>query len=176
MLLIAGAPDPRGHDGNGIYEIGTIVSGIAVCVANFFVGFSMYYFTWIQTGIIALSILVYYAFVCIYAQFNTFTFAGQDRLFSTGLYWLIFILTTTACFIPRLAAKYFLHQYYPYDNDIIREIELVMKKGRRQSTTTTIEAPSCAPDKQKMAFTNSEPVEYLAPGDGDADFKMQERR
>lgn len=130
MLLIGGAVDPHGFDGNGLYEIGTIVSSIAVCVANFFVVFSLYSYTWIQALIIFLSIFVYYAFVAVYSQFNTFIFAGHLRLFGNGSYWLVLILTCVACFIPRIAAKHYLHQYHPYDNDIIREIELVINKGK----------------------------------------------
>ncbi|RCI05348.1 hypothetical protein CU098_011835 [Rhizopus stolonifer] len=125
ILLIGGGIDPTGHDANGLYEVGTIISSIAVCVANLFVVSSLYSYTWIQALISSLSILVYYVFVVIYAQFNTFIFAGHDRLFGTGFYWLTLILTVVACFIPRLTAKHFLHQYYPYDNDIIREVELV---------------------------------------------------
>ncbi|RCI04666.1 hypothetical protein CU098_012151, partial [Rhizopus stolonifer] len=130
MLLVGGGIDPHGYDANGLYEIGTIVSSIAVCVANFFVVFSLYSYTWIQALVISLSILVYYAFVGIYSQFNTFIFAGHVRLFGTGSYWLILILTIVACFIPRVVAKHYLHQYHPYDNDIIREIELVIHKGK----------------------------------------------
>ncbi|KAI7902367.1 uncharacterized protein BX663DRAFT_510883 [Cokeromyces recurvatus] len=130
MLLVGGAIDPHGYDANGLYEIGTIISSIAVCVANFFVVFSLYSYTWIQVLIVALSILVYYAFVAVYSQFNTFLFGGQIRLFGTGAYWLIFILTCVACYIPRITAKHYMHQYHPYDNDIIREIELVINKGK----------------------------------------------
>ncbi|KAG0187171.1 hypothetical protein DFQ28_006789 [Apophysomyces sp. BC1034] len=121
-----------GYDANGVYEIGTIVSSITVIVANLFVSFSLYSYTWIQLGIIGLSILVYYAFVCIYAQFNTFLFAGQSRLFAPGVYWLSLLLTVVACFIPRVVVKHYLHQYHPYDNDIVREIELV--QGRKRNT------------------------------------------
>lgn len=145
MLLVAGAPDSHGYDSNGMYEIGTIISSIVVCVANFFVVISLNGFTWIQIFITSISILVYYAFVCIYAQINTFIFAGQSRLFGTGAYWLILILTIVACFTPRIVAKYYLHQYHPYDNDIIREKELVINKGRyshydeKQSETLDID-------------------------------------
>ncbi|OAD03030.1 hypothetical protein MUCCIDRAFT_126583, partial [Mucor lusitanicus CBS 277.49] len=121
MLLLGGPLEPQGRDQNGMYELGTIVSSIAVIVANFFVMTSLYSFTWIQQFIIWISILVYYAFVCIYAQFNTFIFAGHDVLFGTGCYWMMLILTIVACFLPRISAMHFLHQYYPYDNDIVRE-------------------------------------------------------
>ena len=160
MLLIGGGVDPIGLDQNGVYEIGTIVSSIAVCVANFFVAASLYSFTWIQIGIIALSILVYYAFVCIYAQFNTFIFAGHSRVFATGMYWLVFILTIVACFIPRFVALHLLHQYKPYDNDIIREKELVIKK------------------KTKSTNKSSSPIEDPAiadPDEGMYDIKLQDR-
>ncbi|MBM6387984.1 MAG: hypothetical protein JSY10_29235 [Paenibacillus sp.] len=133
MLLLAGTINPDGRDQNGMYELGTLISGITVIVANLFIMFSLYSFTWIQTLCIALSILSYYVFVCIYAQFNTFIFAGQDRVFGTGMYWLVLVLTVTACYIPRTIAKHYLHQYHPYDNDIVREEELVLKTGRSHS-------------------------------------------
>lgn len=132
MLLIAGAPDAHGFDSNGMYEIGTIISSIVVWEANFFVIVSLNGYTWIHIFITGISILVYYAFVCIYAQINTFIFAGQSRLFGTGGYWLVFILTLVACYIPRTVAKYYLHQYHPYDNDIIREKELVINKHKNE--------------------------------------------
>ncbi|KAI9495722.1 hypothetical protein BDB00DRAFT_213054 [Zychaea mexicana] len=136
MLLVAGNPDKSGYSvSNGVYEIGTVMSSIAVIVANLFVGLALYSYTWIQVGIIALSILVYYAFVGIYAQFNTFIFAGHDRLFAVGYYWLVLILTVFASFLPRVTVHYFLRIYFPYDNDIVREIELVQHKGRRESLT-----------------------------------------
>ncbi|OAD71346.1 hypothetical protein PHYBLDRAFT_96072, partial [Phycomyces blakesleeanus NRRL 1555(-)] len=121
ILFVAGAFDVNGYSTNGLYEMGTIMSSIGVCVANIFIAFSLYSYTWIQVGIIALSILVYYLFVAIYSQFNTFIFAGHLRLFGSGFYWLVLMLAIVACFVPRVAAKHILHQYYPYDNDIIRE-------------------------------------------------------
>jgi phospholipid-translocating ATPase len=133
MLLVGGQIDPTGHDANGLYEIGTIISSIAVIVANLFVMVQLYSFTWIQIVIVSLSILVYYAFVGIYSQFNYFIFCGHIRLFGTGLYWLILILTIVACYIPRMAVKFYLQQYYPYDNDIVREIELVIKPHEKES-------------------------------------------
>ncbi|KAL0077663.1 hypothetical protein F4703DRAFT_1880396 [Phycomyces blakesleeanus] len=132
MLLLGGSIDPTGRDHNGVYELGTIISSIAVIVANLFVAFSLYSYTWIQLVGIAGSICVYYVFVAIYALFNTFIFAGQSNVFGTGLYWLSLILTVVACFLPRVSAKHYLHQYHPYDNDIVREDVLVLKKGRLQ--------------------------------------------
>ncbi|KAF7731731.1 hypothetical protein EC973_008245 [Apophysomyces ossiformis] len=157
MLLIGGTVDPYGFDANGVYEIGTIVSGIAVCVANFFVAFSLYSYTWIQIGIIALSILVYYAFVAVYSQINTFIFAGHVRLFGSGSYWLVLILTVVASFIPRVAAKHYLHQYHPYDNDIIREIELVVQKrnDNEQGETYRMEERISASDNLTKNHNNT---------------------
>ncbi|CAO3628354.1 unnamed protein product [Cunninghamella echinulata] len=130
MLLIAGAVDPHGHDQNGLYEIGTIIASYSVIIANLFVAFSLYSYTWIQLLIIFLSIAVFYLFTGVYSCFVTFLFYGQSRLLSTGLYWLVLILTVTACYIPRVCAKHYLHQYHPYDNDIIREKEIVLHNGR----------------------------------------------
>lgn len=132
MLVLEGGIEPNGRDQNGMYELGTIISGITVIVANFFVMLSLYSFTWIQILCIFLSILSYYVFVCVYAQFNTFVFAGHSTIFGTGCYWLVLILTVVTCYIPRTVAKYYLHQYLPYDNDIVREKELVLHDGRTQ--------------------------------------------
>ncbi|KAI7891370.1 uncharacterized protein EV154DRAFT_420486 [Mucor mucedo] len=132
MLLLEGGIEPNGRDQNGMYELGTIISGITVIVANFFVMLSLYSFTWIQVLCISLSILSYYVFVCVYAQFNTFIFAGHSAIFGTGSYWLVLILTVVTCYIPRTVAKHYLHQYRPYDNDIVREKELVLHDGRTQ--------------------------------------------
>ncbi|CAO3595457.1 unnamed protein product [Absidia cylindrospora] len=132
MLLIAGAVDPSGHDQNGMYEIGTIIASYAVIVANLFVATSLYSFTWIQLLCISLSIAVYYLFTGIYSLFIVFNFRGQGRLYGSGLYWLMLILTVVTCFIPRMCAKYYGHQYRPYDLDIIREKELILHNGRSQ--------------------------------------------
>ncbi|CEP15440.1 hypothetical protein [Parasitella parasitica] len=167
MLLLGGPLAPSGIDQNGMYELGTIVSSIAVIVANFFVLTSLYSFTWIQLFIIWLSILVYYAFVCIYAQFNTFIFAGHSVLFGSGGYWMVLILTVVACFLPRMSALHFLHQYYPYDNDIVREQELVLHNGRssyKQPSAAAAAAGSSVetkfPTEDEMGSSNSKPYRH----------------
>ncbi|KAI8333988.1 hypothetical protein BC941DRAFT_400926 [Chlamydoabsidia padenii] len=135
MLLVAGAVEPSGHDQNGMYEIGTIIASYAVIVANLFVATSLYSFTWIQLLCIFLSIAVYYLFTGIYSCFVAFNFRGQGRLYGSGLYWLVLMLTVVTCFLPRMCAKYYGHQYRPYDNDIIRERELILKNGRSNDKT-----------------------------------------
>ncbi|CAO3633882.1 unnamed protein product [Cunninghamella blakesleeana] len=132
MLLIGGAVDPNGYDQNGLYEIGTIIASYSVIIANLFVAFCLYSYTWLQLFIIAISIASFYLFVGVYSCFVTFIFRGQARLLGTGYYWLMLILTIVACFIPRVCAKHYLHQYHPYDNDIIREKEIVLRNGRSQ--------------------------------------------
>ncbi|KAI8981435.1 hypothetical protein BDB01DRAFT_794086 [Pilobolus umbonatus] len=140
MLLVGGAVDSNGFDSNGLYEIGTIISSITVTVANLYVVFAIYSHTWIQAAIFAFSICFYYLFVTIYSQFNTFLFMGQVRLFGSGSYWLMLILTIVACFIPRVAASHYLHAYKPYDNDIIREIEMLANKNEDKNDTLSQEA------------------------------------
>ena len=169
MLLVAGNIDKNGYSANGMYEIGTVVSSIVVCVANLLVAVSLYAFTWVQVGIIALSILVYYAFVGIYAQFNTFVFAGHVRMFGSGYYWLVFILTIVTCFVPRYAAMHVLNQYRPYDNAIIREKELVLSHTHSLDATEQGHGaihPSSAGGSSR-SITDDGPFE---------DIKMEEQR
>ncbi|KAI8065869.1 hypothetical protein BC940DRAFT_320202 [Gongronella butleri] len=132
MLLLGGSPDVRGYDQNGMFEIGTIIASYSVFVANLFVAFCIYSFTWIQLAVIILSTVAFYIFTSIYAIFLQFDFHGQYILYGTGLYWLMLVLTVVACFVPRVVFKYDGHMYRPYDNDIIRERELILKNGRTQ--------------------------------------------
>ncbi|ORX44091.1 phospholipid-translocating P-type ATPase [Hesseltinella vesiculosa] len=136
MLLLEGTQDRHGYMQSGMYEIGTIIASIAVFDANFFVAFCLYSYTWIQLVVIILSIASFYVFTCIYSLFLQFDFRGQVILYSTGSYWLTLILTVTACFLPRIACKYYGHQYRPYDNDIVREQELVLNNGRSSRPET----------------------------------------
>ncbi|KAI8384185.1 hypothetical protein BD560DRAFT_385239 [Blakeslea trispora] len=180
MLLLGGSTDPNGRDQNGMYAFGTIVSSIVVIVANFFVMFSLYSFTWIQILVILLSILVYYAIVCIYAQFNTFIFAGQDILFGTGSYWMILILTIFACFLPRIVTKHYLHQYHPYDNDIVREQELVLHQGRSSQVQSDSKGSSLETkaESKEVPRITKEPTQFKPSGqvESDSDHEVTHRR
>jgi hypothetical protein len=142
LLLIGGSIDPNGKDINGVYELGTIVSGICVFVVNLFVGLTLHSWTWVQVAIITLSTLTYFLWVAIYSQFNVFTFSGEVGLFGLGYFWLVLILTIVASFLPRVAAKHYMHQYHPYDNEIIREIELLPKKRGNRRVSSASEDPN----------------------------------
>ncbi|KAI9284134.1 hypothetical protein BC943DRAFT_338398 [Umbelopsis sp. AD052] len=142
LLLIGGSVDPAGKDINGVFELGTIVSGISVFVVNLFVGLTLHAWTWLQVAVITVSTLFYFLWVAIYSQFNVFTFAGQVDLFGLGYFWLVLIVTIVACFLPRVAAMHYMHQYRPYDNEIIREIELLPSKRGNRRVSSASEDPN----------------------------------
>lgn len=142
MLFIGGPMHPDGYTMNGVFELGTIVSGVSVVVANLFVGLTLRTWTWIQCFIIGISTFAYFFWIIVYSQFNVFTFAGEVSLFGLGQFWLVMVLTVTTCFLPRIAAKHYLTQYHPYDNDIIREIELLPKRGKDRRVSSASEDPN----------------------------------
>ncbi|KAI8075992.1 uncharacterized protein BX664DRAFT_344524, partial [Halteromyces radiatus] len=142
MLLVAGAVDPSGYDQNGTYEIGTIIASYAVIVANLFVAFSLYSYTWIQLLIISLSIAVYYLFTAVYSQFISFNFRGQVKLYGTGLYWLVLLLTVVTCFIPQ--------------RELILHNRRHLEQQEEKSSKETIQ-PSLPTDKDKSTTTTLGP-------------------
>jgi phospholipid-translocating ATPase len=131
MLFIGPKLSTQGYDMEGVYEFGAFVAGIAVVVANILVGVTIYSWTWIIFLCIILSSATFFLWTVIYSRVLTFTFYGLNILFHQGNFWLCLLLTTVTCLLPRYVIKYYLTMYYPFDNDIIREI--VLCKARAPS-------------------------------------------
>ncbi|KAF7726201.1 hypothetical protein EC973_008999 [Apophysomyces ossiformis] len=124
MVFVGGKMSSQGYDTEGVYELGTFIAGIAVVVANALVGFTIFSWTWVMVLVIVLSSATFFIWTGIYSQIMTFTFYGEDILFREAAFWLCLVVTFVVCMIPRYATKYLLHMFYPFDNDIIREIVL----------------------------------------------------
>ncbi|KAI7905727.1 uncharacterized protein BX663DRAFT_484195 [Cokeromyces recurvatus] len=124
MMFIGPKMSSNGYDTEGVFELGTFIAGIAVVVANILVGLTIFSWTWIMILCIIISCATFFIWTGIYSNIMTFTFYGEAILFSEGTFWLCLILTFIVCLLPRFIAKYYLQTYYPFDNDIIREIVL----------------------------------------------------
>ncbi|ORE10804.1 phospholipid-translocating P-type ATPase [Rhizopus microsporus var. microsporus] len=124
MLFVGPKASREGYDTEGVIELGTFIAGIAVVVANAFVGFTIFSWTWIMFLCISLSSATFFIWVGIYSNVPTFQFYGEDIIFREASFWLCLVLTFAVCLLPRVITKYYLHMYRPYDNDIIREIVL----------------------------------------------------
>ena len=129
LIFIGGNMSSSGYDTKGVFELGTFIAGIAVVVANALVGFTIFSWTWLMVIVIMLSSATFFVWTEIYAHIMTFTFYGEDILFREGAFWLCLVITFVICMLPRFVTKYCLHMYWPFDNDIIRE--LVLCKPRR---------------------------------------------
>ncbi|KAI9007425.1 hypothetical protein CLU79DRAFT_840581 [Phycomyces nitens] len=124
LVFVDAKMHSSGYDTEGVYELGTFIAGIAVIVANALVGFTIYSWTYVMVLVLVLSCATYFIWTGIYAHVMTFTFYGEDILFRGGTFWLCLLVTFIICMMPRYVTKYYLHMYYPFDNDIIREIVL----------------------------------------------------
>lgn len=133
MVFIGPKSNHEGYDTEGVIELGTFIAGIAVVVANALVGSTIFSWTWIMFLCITLSSATYFIWVGIYSNVMTFTFYGEDIVFRQASFWLCLLLTFVVSLMPRLVTKYYLHMYYPYDNDIIRE--MVLCSSSQKSTT-----------------------------------------
>ncbi|KAI8643221.1 hypothetical protein BD408DRAFT_401981 [Parasitella parasitica] len=122
LVFIGPKISRNGYDLEGVVELGTFIAGIAVVVANILVGFTIFSWTWIMFLCIFISSATFFLWTGIYSNIMTFTFFGEAILFGEGTFWLCLVLTFVVCLLPRFTAKYYLQAYYPFDNDIIREI------------------------------------------------------
>ncbi|KAI7870588.1 hypothetical protein BDF14DRAFT_1771462 [Spinellus fusiger] len=124
MVFVDAKMNSNGYDFEGVYELGTFIAGIAVIVANALVGFTIYSWTYVMALVLILSSVMYFVWTGIYGHIMSFTFYGENVLFQDGAFWLCLIITFAICMLPRYVTKYYLHMYYPFDNDIVREIVL----------------------------------------------------
>ncbi|KAI9475863.1 MAG: hypothetical protein EXX96DRAFT_574950 [Benjaminiella poitrasii] len=122
MMFLGPKISRNGYDTEGVIELGTFIAGIAVVIANILVAFTIFSWTWIMALCIFISCATFFIWTGIYSNIMTFTFYGEAILFGEGTFWLCLILTFVVCLLPRFIAKYYLQTYYPFDNDIIREI------------------------------------------------------
>ncbi|RUS31966.1 hypothetical protein BC938DRAFT_476632 [Jimgerdemannia flammicorona] len=133
FMFLGAHINANGYDSNGVIELGTVIAAIAVVVANGYVGITIFSWTWLMGIVIVASIGTYFIWTAVFSQFNTFLFLGEDILFGEVSFWLCLVVTFVIAMLPRYAFKVYLHQYYPLDNDIIRELVICKNLGTETS-------------------------------------------
>ncbi|BGP19449.1 hypothetical protein JCM10213_006269 [Rhodosporidiobolus nylandii] len=119
-----------GHDFS-LWEFGTTVAACAVTAANLYVGLHIRYWTWMVFVIIIGSCLVFHVWIAIYSQFPVFAFQNEVMyLYGTLNFWTCIVFTQIAAIGPKYLYKYVKSAYYPLDSDIVREMEILGRKGK----------------------------------------------
>ena len=124
-LLFAPAT-PVGETGRGVDDterMGVYIACSAIAVVNLYILLNTYRWDWLMCLIVAISILLIWAWTGIYSSFqSSFQFykAGSE-VYGTLNFWALTLLIITICLLPRFTVKFFQKNYRPLDVDIIRE-------------------------------------------------------
>lgn len=112
-----------GRDVNDRERMGVYVACVAVLVINTYILINTYQWDWVMCLIVAISILLIWAWTGIYSSFEaSFQFyrAGQE-VYGQLSFWALTLLIWMICLMPRFCIKFFQKYFRPYDVDIIRE-------------------------------------------------------
>ncbi|GJN93129.1 hypothetical protein Rhopal_006174-T1 [Rhodotorula paludigena] len=135
----------NGHDWS-LWELGTTVAACAVTLANLYVGLHTRYWTWMVFVIIIASTLAFHVWIAIYSQFNTFIFDNEvNYLYGTLNFWLSIFIVVVISIGPKFLWLYVRSMYWPLDNDIVREMQVLRNKGKLPPFDPEHDAGASAP-------------------------------
>jgi len=113
-----------GHNINDKERMGVFVGCAAIFVVNSYILLNTYRWDWLILLLVAISILLIWAWTGIYSQFTAsgipFYKAGSE-VYGTLTFWAVTLLIVVVCLLPRFTAKAIQKIYFPRDVDIIRE-------------------------------------------------------
>jgi len=115
------------HQGNNINDrerIGVYVAFIVVIVNNLYILMNTYRWDWLMGLLVAISILLIFAWTGIYTQFTASTqtlYYAAEEIFGQVTFWASVVLVSAMCLLPRFICKCIQKVYFPYDVDIVRE-------------------------------------------------------
>ncbi|KAK3813393.1 MAG: hypothetical protein J3Q66DRAFT_348220 [Benniella sp.] len=126
---------PSGRSTNDLIALGTLISACSVIVANLYVGLNMYHWTKMIFAVIFGSIIVFFLYCWVYANFFTIenTFYGMDHIIlSSPAFWLAIILSVVLTMLPHYAYKFARQYLKPNDIIIVREQQYKEKHPSRK--------------------------------------------
>ncbi|RIA95832.1 hypothetical protein C1645_816125 [Glomus cerebriforme] len=122
----------------GPTEFSTAVAVTVVIIANLFVGFNTYYWSWFIWVFVILEIFSVFAFVIIYGIFGQSPIHGIGmQLFSDGTFWFGMAFAILLAGLPRYAVQFVKQWWYHDDLDIVRQIRKREKteKAKKEKET-----------------------------------------
>ncbi|CAG8477212.1 195_t:CDS:10 [Ambispora gerdemannii] len=121
------------HDGRnaGPTEMSTSVVLNVVIIANLFVGFNTYHWTWFMFACIIGEIMILFAFVLIYGIFESSPIYGiGNQVFSEATFWFGLTFGIIFAGLPRYVVSFVKQWFFPDDLDIVRQIKTKEKRER----------------------------------------------
>ncbi len=107
----------------GPIEFSTAVAVTVVTIANLFVGFNTYYWSWFMWVFVFGEIFAIFAFVMIYGLFeSTPIFGIGQQLISEGIFWFGMAFAILVAGLPRYTILFVKQWWYPDDLDKVRQI------------------------------------------------------
>ncbi|KAL8972313.1 MAG: hypothetical protein Q9183_000619 [Haloplaca sp. 2 TL-2023] len=104
-------------------RVGVFIACATIVVVNIYVMINMYRWDWLFLLLTAISILLIWFWTGVYTAFPSaaYFYKAAPQVFGQLSFWVMVLLTTAVCLLPRFAAKAFQKLYRPRDIDIIRE-------------------------------------------------------
>ncbi|KAL1641076.1 phospholipid transporting ATPase [Diplodia intermedia] len=123
LFIPANFQSSNGLDVADNKRMGIYIASAAVIIANIYMLMNTYRWDWLTLLIVAISILLIWAWTGIYTAFDAgFTFyKAAPQVYGQLSFWALTLLGVIVCLLPRFTVKSIQKIYYPLDVDIIRE-------------------------------------------------------
>ncbi|CAG8456461.1 4872_t:CDS:10 [Ambispora leptoticha] len=134
-MIYAFSTNVVSHDGRnaGPTDMSTAVVVNVVIIANLFVGFNTYHWTWFMFAAIAGEILILFVFILVYGIFESSPIYGiGDQVFSEGKFWFGLVFGILVAGLPRCVLSFVKQWWFSDDLDIVRQIKTREMQKRKE--------------------------------------------
>ncbi|KAG9070492.1 hypothetical protein KI688_008028 [Linnemannia hyalina] len=113
-----------GRSSNDLVALGTLISACSVVVANLYVGLNMFHWTKMIFTVIFGSIVVFFLYCWVYANFFTIDnafFGMDDIILNSPAFWFAIVMSVILTMLPHYVYKFARQYLKPNDIIIVRE-------------------------------------------------------
>ena len=121
----------------GVRFMGNVVSVCGITAVNLRMLLETRNVTWfihLSYIISFLFLVLVFAIETAWFDFFPIQYYMFQTFMSSGIFWLLFILTVVLCLLPALIGKYLVGQCCPWDSQIAREEDKLIRKGLKQTS------------------------------------------
>ena len=134
----------------------TLISFAAIFIINLFGSSNWFSWTWINVFSFTLSMTLWIAYLLLYSsQKESATYGQLSILFTSPVFYAIFVILTVVSLLPRLTIKFTQQFFYPNDTDLIREMQKRAKRVSIEFDTSNSSAVNNSNHGDRFSFMSS---------------------
>ncbi|CAJ0884683.1 593_t:CDS:10 [Entrophospora sp. SA101] len=152
-VIVLGAMDQSVRAAAGPIEFSTAVAVSVIVIANLFVSYNTYHWTFFTWASLVVEIFSVFAFVTIYGMFVDSPIYGIGaQLFSEPIFWFGLLFVIWLSLLPRYIITFVKQWWYPDNLDLARQIRKKEKLEKHSIITREVanESPKRKP-KEKIS-------------------------